>query len=646
MLATDGTDRMAAIAEQVGLALGDHYRVEELIGKGGAAIVFRVRDERLHRSLAVKVLNPDLMANTELAGRFRREARTAAALNHPNIVPIFFVGGDQHIPCYAMPLVEGEPLGARIQREGQLPMDVALGIAKDIAAALDFAHGAQVIHRDVKPDNILLDFTTGRSLLTDFGIAKALQESDADLTQSGVVIGTPHYLSPEQAAGEKTVDGRTDVYSLGVVVYEMLAGCPPFTGATPHAIFAQHVSAELPALGGHRPGLPSAINDVLRQATAKTPADRFDLPGDFVRSLERAYGRRSLRTSGSTVAGTQRSSDVNLFRTLDVKAEEPAIRTLLETENFADLAAAAERVEQFLTDAAGRGDWRSVSNAILALRRRSQDRRPPFRDPATRVLERISDNAEVVESLAAGWKSGDEQTQAQLEDALAASPGLAGHLLDLAIRERSAVLMLLSDRVGALTDGRVDALARDSRVGVVQAFVSALRESLRPAHVVERWMALVLQHPKPEARSLAVEAAGERGGVLAERLGRLALGDAAIEVRTAALGALGKSGRRKALPDLAQFLEHGSKGEQLAAAAAMADLGSEAAAPVLSRVFERKRLFRKERGPLQEAAAAALARLPSEASRNTLRLLVGDRNQRIARIATAAIGEGGEAIEG
>ena len=320
MLVTDGTDRTAAIAEQVGLALGDNYRVEELIGRGGAAIVFRVRDERLHRSLAVKALNPDLMANVELAGRFRREARTAAALNHANIVPIFFVGGDQHIPCYAMPLVEGEPLGARIRREGQLPMDVALGIARDIGAALDFAHGARVIHRDVKPDNILLDFATGRSLLTDFGIAKALQESDADLTQSGVVMGTPHYLSPEQAAGEKTIDGRTDVYSLGVVVFEMLAGCPPFTGATPQAIFAQHVSAEFPALGGHRPGLPTAVTDVLRRATAKLPADRFDLPGVFVRSLERAYGRRSLRTSGSTVIEAQHSSDVDLFRTLDVKA--------------------------------------------------------------------------------------------------------------------------------------------------------------------------------------------------------------------------------------------------------------------------------------------------------------------------------------
>ena len=299
-----------------------------------------------------------------------------------------------------------------------------------------------------------------------------------------------------------------------------------------------------------------------------------------------------------------------------------------------------------MRNAAAQRDWHSVRNAIRALRRRSRDLRPAFRDPATRVLERISDSAEVVECLATGWKSGDEQTQAQLEDALTASPGLAGQLPDLAIRERSAVLMLLSDRVGALTDGRVDALARDNRVGVVEAFVSALTESLRPAHVVERWMALVLQHPKPETRSLAVRAAGKRGGVLAERLGRLALGDSAMEVRAAALSALRRSGRREALPDLAQFIEHGSKDEQIVAAQAMADLGSEAAAPVLSRVFERKRLFRKERGPLQEAAAAALARLPFEASRHTLRRLVADRNQRIARIATAAVEEEGEAVEG
>jgi serine/threonine protein kinase len=643
MLASDGTDRITAIAEQVGMALGDHYRVEEFIGKGGAAIVFRVRDERLHRSLAVKVLNPDLMASTELASRFRREAKTAAALNHPNIVPIYFVGGDNQIPCYVMPLVEGEPLGARIRREGQLPVDVALGIAKDIAAALDFAHSASVIHRDVKPDNILLEFTTGRSLLMDFGIAKALQESDADLTQSGVVIGTPHYLSPEQASGEREIDGRADVYSLGVVVYEMLAGRPPFTGATPQAIFAKHVSAELPALDQWRPGLPRAIEDVLGRATAKAAGDRHARAGEFVRALERAYGRRSLRTSGDTIVGTHSPSDMNLFRSLEVKGDEPSVHALLEAESFTDVAEAAENVERYLGEVAVEGDWRSVAEGIRALRQRSRDLRPAFRDPAVRALERISDNASVVEALATGWKTGDDQMQAQLEGALTASPGLGGHLLDLAIRERSAVLMLLADRVGALTEGRVDALARDNRAGVVQAFVAAMQESLRPAHLVERWLALVLQHPKPEVRRLAVESAGVRGGVQAERIGRLALGDAAVEVRLAALQALGKSRRREALPDLAQFLEHGGKTEQVAAAEALADLGSDAAVPVLTRVFERKRLFRKERGLLQEAAAAALARLPQEASRGALQMLVADRNRKIARIATAAISEANEA---
>ncbi len=641
MLASDGSDRIAALAEQVGLALGEHYRVEELIGKGGAAIVFRVHDERLHRSLAVKVLNPDLMASTELAQRFRREAQTAAALNHPNIVPIFFVGGEAHVPCYVMPLVEGESLGERIRREGQLPMDVALGIAKDIAAALDFAHGAGVIHRDVKPDNIMLDSVTGRSLLMDFGIAKALQESDVELTQSGVVVGTPHYLSPEQASGQKSIDGRADVYSLSLVVYEMLAGCPPFTGGTPQAIFAQHVSAELPALDGVRPGLPQAIQDVLAKAAAKVPGDRFDRAGEFVRFLERAYGRRSLRTSGATVVGTHSPSDMNLFQSLEVKADQPSLQALIEAKSFTDVAEAAESVEQYLGNAALQGNWQGVTEGIRVLRRRAQDSRPAFRDPAARALERISKNTAVVEALATGWKNGGEQTQAHLEEALIASPGLAGHLLDLAIRERSPVLMLLADRVGAMTEGRVDALARDNRMGVVQAFVTALRESLRPTHIVERWLALVLQHPKAEVRGLAVESAEVRGGVLAERLGRLALGDVALEVRIAALRALGRSRRVEALPDLAQFLEHGAKVEQIAAAEALADLGSARAAQVLSRVFERKRLFRKERGPLQEAAATALARLPLEVSQDTLRLLVTDRNRQIAHIATTAMKAGG-----
>lgn len=637
LLASDAADRLAALARQVGLALGDHYRVEELVGRGGAAIVFRVRDERLHRNLAAKVLNPDLLASVELAQRFRREMRTAAGLNHPNIVPIFFVGGEEHIPCYVMPLVEGESLGARIRREGQIPLDVALGIAKDIANALDFAHDARVVHRDVKPDNILLDFATGRSLLMDFGIAKALQESDAELTGSGVVIGTPHYVSPEQASGERDLDGRTDVYSMGVVVYEMLAGSPPFTGGTPQAIFAQHVSAEYPGLRERRPGLPESLEEVIEKSMAKEPADRFDRAGEFIHALERAYGRRSLRTSGSTVVTRQTPSDMKLFQSLDVSADEPALRALVVAEDVTTITEAAENVERFLSGAAADGEWSAVAGGILALRKRSADRRPAFRAPADRALERLSENADVVEALAAGWQAGDDQAQAHLEEVLSGSPGMGSHLLDLAIRERSAQLMLLADRVGALTDGRVDVLARDSRVGVVQAFVEALRESMRPSHKIERWLAAVLQHGRPEVRVLAVDAAGSRGGPLAERLGRLALGDASVDVRTAALHALGQSRRRQALPDLAQHLEHGTKSEQVAAADALAELGLPAAATVLSRVFDRRRLFRKERGPVQEAAAAALARLPTDISRPTLEGLIGDRNSRIAGIASSAL---------
>ena len=189
---------MLKVAASVSQALGKGYRVEELIGRGGYALVFRVHDERLDRKLAAKTLIPQLIPNDEIAERFRREARKAARLTHPNIVPIYFVGTEEGAPCYVMPLVEGETLSARIRREGQLPLPVALGVARDLSAALDFAHQAGVVHRDVKPDNILLELSSGRSMLMDFGIAKALQHG-TPITISGVVVGTPHYLSPEQA---------------------------------------------------------------------------------------------------------------------------------------------------------------------------------------------------------------------------------------------------------------------------------------------------------------------------------------------------------------------------------------------------------------------------------------------------------------
>ena len=189
VVVSDGNDRISEIADRLGKALGEHYRVEELIGQGGAAVIYRVHDERLDRNLAAKVLNPDLNATAELTQRFRFEVHTAARLNHPNIVPIHFVGSEEHIPCYVMPLVEGESLGDRLRREGQLPADVALGIAKDIGSALDFAHASGVVHRDVKPDNILLEFATGRSLLMDFGIAREAIHGAAEATVAGEVFG-------------------------------------------------------------------------------------------------------------------------------------------------------------------------------------------------------------------------------------------------------------------------------------------------------------------------------------------------------------------------------------------------------------------------------------------------------------------------
>lgn len=284
-----GADPMRQLAEDVERALGPNYQVEEAIGRGGYAAVFRVHDHLLDRKLAAKALYPELAAVPAIAEQFRCEARTAARLQHSSIVPVLFVGTEDDVPCLVMPLVAGETLAARLRRDGPLPLGAALGIARDVASALDCAHGSGVVHRDVKPENILLEEITGRSLLTDFGIAKAV-EHDSVGTGPGVMTGTPHYVSPEQAAGVRPLDARTDVYSFGIVTYEMLAGEPPFDGTNAQRIFAQHVSAPVPSLRRRRAELGAEIDRVLLRALAKDPADRFSGAGEFVRALEAASG--------------------------------------------------------------------------------------------------------------------------------------------------------------------------------------------------------------------------------------------------------------------------------------------------------------------------------------------------------------------
>ncbi|HTP24186.1 MAG TPA: serine/threonine-protein kinase, partial [Anaeromyxobacteraceae bacterium] len=224
-------DADRALTSRLIQALGSSYTVEGEIGRGGMGVVYHARDERLKRQVAIKVLPPDLAFREEIRVRFLREAETAARLSHPHIVPIYSVGDSPDgLVYFVMAYVDGEPLSTRLKRRGRLPPEEARRITSETADALGAAHAVGIIHRDVKPDNILLQGSRGRVVVTDFGIAKALSSTTggATLTATGVAIGTPHYMSPEQAAGEREVDGRSDVYSLGVVAYQMLTGTLPF----------------------------------------------------------------------------------------------------------------------------------------------------------------------------------------------------------------------------------------------------------------------------------------------------------------------------------------------------------------------------------------------------------------------------------
>ncbi len=266
-------------------ALADRYVIERELGSGGMATVYLARDVKHGRYVALKVLSPALAASIG-ADRFLREIRLAARLQHPHIVTVFDSGDAGGILWYTMPYVEGETLRARLERERQLPLDVALQIAIEAARALEFAHQHGVLHRDVKPENLLLT-TDGSTMVADFGIARPWGETGGTgrLTQSGVVVGTPAYMSPEQAAGERTLDARTDVYALGCVLYEMLAGEMPYSGPNAQAVLAKRLSEPAPSLRTTR-DLPVAVERTVARALARAPADRYATAAEFARALQ------------------------------------------------------------------------------------------------------------------------------------------------------------------------------------------------------------------------------------------------------------------------------------------------------------------------------------------------------------------------
>jgi tetratricopeptide (TPR) repeat protein len=264
---------MTDLLERLTQALADRYTIEREIGSGGMATVYLAEDLKHHRPVAIKVLRPELAAALG-PERFLREIELTARLNHPHILPLLDSGEAEGLLFYVMPYVEGESLRERLALERQLPLDEALRIAAEVADALDFAHQHNVLHRDIKPENILLE--SKHAVVADFGIARAIDAAGGTrLTETGIAVGTPEYMSPEQAGGGKDLDGRSDVYALGCVLHEMLAGQPPFTGPTVESLVRQHLSAEPPTVTALRPSVPEGVVAALTRSLAKAPADRF-----------------------------------------------------------------------------------------------------------------------------------------------------------------------------------------------------------------------------------------------------------------------------------------------------------------------------------------------------------------------------------
>src|SRR5688572_11462702 len=286
--AGDPTSRLSA-------ALADRYRIERELGAGGMATVYLAEDLKHRRRVAIKVLRPELAAVIG-ADRFLREIETIAGLQHSHILGLIDSGEVNGTAYYVMPFVEGESLRDRLARERQLPVGDAIRIATEVAGALDYAHRHGVIHRDVKPENILLH--DGSALVADFGIALAASKAGGErMTETGMSLGTPQYMSPEQAMGEREITAGSDIYALGATTYEMLAGSPPFTGPTAQSIVAKIVASEPERLSALRKTVPPHVEDAVLTALEKIPADRFVTASAFARALE-GTGAASVTRTG------------------------------------------------------------------------------------------------------------------------------------------------------------------------------------------------------------------------------------------------------------------------------------------------------------------------------------------------------------
>src|SRR4051812_5668070 len=292
---------MAELSDRLQTALGTAYHIERELGGGGMSRVFVAEETRLARRVVVKVLPPELALEMRV-DRFNREIQLSASLQHPHIVPLLATGGADDVLYYTMPFVEGEPLRTRLSRERELPVRDVVRILTDVADALAYAHARGVVHRDIKPDNVLL--TSHHAVVADFGVAKAVSQAKTEggLTSVGVALGTPAYMAPEQAAGDPNIDHRADIYAFGAMAYEMLTGRSPFAGLAPHQMLAAHVTEPVVPVTDLRPTIPPALADLVMACLAKNPADRPQGASELLQALEAMGTPSGSLTATSPVA--------------------------------------------------------------------------------------------------------------------------------------------------------------------------------------------------------------------------------------------------------------------------------------------------------------------------------------------------------
>ena len=276
---------MADLTDRLQAALGDTYRIERELGGGGMSHVFVAREIALGRQVVVKVLPPEMAAAVNIE-RFRREIQLVASLQHPHIVPVLSAGQAGDLFYYTMPLVDGESLRAKLAREGELPVGDAIRILRDVVDALAYAHARGVVHRDIKPDNVLI--SGQHAVVTDFGVAKAMSAASGSstLTSLGMALGTPAYMAPEQAAADPNIDARADLYAVGAMAYEMLCGRPPFSGMTPQQVLAAHVTIPPAPINTQRTSVPPALNSLVMRCLEKKPADRVQSAAEMLTQLQ------------------------------------------------------------------------------------------------------------------------------------------------------------------------------------------------------------------------------------------------------------------------------------------------------------------------------------------------------------------------